>query len=75
MNDPNSETPKNETTKNETPNSETPNSETPNSETPKKKPYNKPVLRLYGDIRAITQGPGGCKSLDGSGPVGLKTRG
>ena len=44
-----------------------------NNETPKR-PYKTPRLHLFGDVR-VTQGPGGGKSIDGSGPVGLKTRG
>ena len=51
-----------------------PNSETPNSETPKKKPYNKPRLLLYGDIRAVTQSVSTTGSNDGSGALMLKTR-
>jgi len=40
--------------------------------TPHKKPYRSPVLRVYGNIRAITQAVGATGAMDGTGM--LRTR-
>jgi hypothetical protein len=39
----------------------------------KKKPYQRPNLRVYGDVRALTQAAG-MTSKNGDGTKGLKTR-
>ncbi len=36
----------------------------------KKKPYQKPNLRIYGDVRALTQSAGKTSSHGDGGPMG-----
>jgi hypothetical protein len=43
-----------------------------NSDKPVKKDYQKPVLRVYGDIQAMTQTAGNGSVLDG--PMANKSR-
>ena len=42
----------------------------PPKKTPRK-PYRKPVLQTYGDIRAITRTAGSMGATDGGGPKSL----
>ena len=47
--------------------------EEPKQDIPKK-PYGKPHVQVYGDLRVLTQNVGGTGNGDGSGQAMLKTQ-